>query len=359
MSGQLPERRRPARFLLSASIGAWAAFLLFYTTVWFAEQGTQPPDIWQRAIAYAISAGLTYAAFLGCYAMFQRKAKYRWIGALGAVLIVTLGHGAISGAVYMLLPPMEWHREQGWLALALLTVFYNTPIVTTAFFALFAVYFGRESAARERALLLSDLAARRAQLETLRYQLNPHFLFNTLNTISNIVMEDKSAEAERAIVLLSKFLRRSIDADPLVPVPLREEFQNVEDYLDIERIRFEDRLHVFLDLDPSAEEWLVPPFLLQPILENVIKHAVAKVIRPVTVQIHATVHDQTLMIDVIDDGPGPSLDNGKGPGLGLSATRERLKLTYGDGATLEATPRQPEGFSVAIRLSGPQEVVRV
>ncbi|MEM1381708.1 MAG: histidine kinase [Pseudomonadota bacterium] len=358
MRALFPKIRGPQGFILTATLGVWAAFYFFYTAMWVFEQGI-PPDLAQRGFVFGASAGFTYWACLACFAALQNKRRGRWLLTFGLIILVVLAHSGFAGFVYKALPPNDWYANQTWEQLSLGALFYNTPIVTTAFFALVAVFFGHQSAAQERALLMSDLSARRAQLETLRYQLNPHFLFNTLNTISNIVLDDNGPEAERAIVLLSKFLRRSIDADPLVPIALSEEFQNTENYLDIERIRFEDRLSVQFDRDPDAEEWRVPPFLLQPILENVIKHAVAKVIRPVTVVVTSRAEDGFLHITVEDDGPGASLDRAGSQGLGLSATRERLQLTYGERASLDVRARHPTGFCVRIRVPYLKEELRV
>ncbi|NRA30929.1 MAG: histidine kinase, partial [Parvularculaceae bacterium] len=162
--------------------------------------------------------------------------------------------------------------------------------------------------------------------------------------------EGDQEKADRAIVLLSKFLRRSIDSDPVALIPLSDEFQNVEDYLAIERVRFEGRLIVAVERDARDAEWQVPPFLLQPLLENVIKHAVSKVSRPVSVKIASSVADQRLTISVHDDGPAQATDHPGADGVGLNTTAERLSLIYGADAELQAETVEPHGFTVKIRI---------
>jgi len=349
MTDGLADQRRSHLFVLIVSVGVWGAFFVFNTAIWIFERGL-PPDLPLRASVSVVSAALTYVAGLRCLAVFEQKKRYRWVHALAYATMLVLAHSGIAGGLYKLFPPYEWMLQTSWLLLSLQALLYNTPIVTTAFFALFAVHFGQESAARERQALRSDLSARRAQLETLRYQLNPHFLFNTLNTISNIVMDGQANEAEKAILRLSKFLRRSIDADPVTLIPLADELENVEDYLSIERIRFEDRLTVEWDASSEAKDWPVPPFLLQPAIENVVKHAVAKVIRPVTVKISTKIEDLYLQVEVCDDGPGAPDQLSSEGGVGLRATRERLKLIYGADVTLNAGNNPGGGFIVSFRL---------
>lgn len=343
------ERMGQGLLILAVSVAVWAAYFVFSSVIWLFERGL-PPDLAQRAFVYSLSAGVTWWAGVQSLAVLQTKKTARWLLALAFAVAVTLVHGVIASSVYKVFPPSEWAASQTWPQLFLQAIFYDTPIVTTAFFALFAVHFSQQSSARERALLLSDLAARRAQMETLRYQLNPHFLFNTLNTISNIVMEGDREKADRAIVLLSKFLRRSIDTDPVALIPLSDEFQNVEDYLAIELVRFEGRLNVTVTRDPKDADGQVPSFLLQPVLENVIKHAVSKVSRAVSVRITSEVQGHVLNVRVTDDGPACRSDTGPGEGVGLSTTAERLRLIYGDLYQLRANALDPHGFETALQI---------
>jgi signal transduction histidine kinase len=202
--------------------------------------------------------------------------------------------------------------------------------------------------AQELAHALS--AAQHAQLAALRYQLNPHFLFNTLNAISAMIVTKRNDEAELMTDKLSSFLRASLASDPTELVPLDQELTLIEDYLEIESIRFGDRLHVEIDCASDACSVPVPSFLLQPLVENAIKYGVAPSLDPVNIRVTGRRENGELIVTVEDDGrgAGQAVKVG-GAGVGLGNVRKRLKAIYGDAARLAAEPRQP-GFAATIRL---------
>jgi len=142
-----------------------------------------------------------------------------------------------------------------------------------------ALYFGiyyYESVQREReATLRAKALAQEAQMKMLRYQLNPHFLFNTLNAISTLILDNQNKKANHAITRLSEFLRYTLDQDPMKKVTLRQEIEALDLYLGTERLRFGERLHLEYAIEEGALEALVPSLLLQPLLENSLKYAVA------------------------------------------------------------------------------------
>ncbi len=156
----------------------------------------------------------------------------------------------------------------------------------------------------ERSAAQYQAEAQTAQLRALRYQINPHFLFNTLNSLSSLVLRDRGDEAERMIMNLAHFFRTSLTTDPTEDVPLSDEIRMQRLYLDIERIRFPERLKVVLDVPPELESAGVPGMLLQPLVENAIKYGVARSTRPVTVTIRARAGRATCSLTVEDDGPG-------------------------------------------------------
>jgi two-component system, LytTR family, sensor kinase len=191
----------------------------------------------------------------------------------------------------------------------------------------------------------------RAEATALRLQLNPHFLFNTLNSISSLVALDRKEEAGTMIDQLADFLRASLEADPTGDVTLAHELDVIDAYLAIEAARFGERLHVEVTADDALLDALVPNFILQPLVENAIKHGVAARRGATRLVIAASGEDEALMLSVVndaDDGSGEGQAR-PGTGIGLANIRQRLAMNYGDQASLE-TKRIPGGYSAVIRM---------
>ena len=193
---------------------------------------------------------------------------------------------------------------------------------------------------RENALQSSALADK-ARLEMLRYQLNPHFLFNALNSIRASVDED-SKRAKQMITQLSEFLRYSLLHESAKKIPLRDEIEAVQNYLAIERIRFEDKLSVEFDVEKKAEDFRVPCFLLNPLVENAIKHGLQTNAKPLEIKISASVTDNKLLLEVANSGKLTGGESANGNGIGLKNVRERLEKLFGDGGKFEL--KQENGF---------------
>jgi LytS/YehU family sensor histidine kinase len=211
-------------------------------------------------------------------------------------------------------------------------------------------FYERLQLEREATLRQSALA-QEAQLKMLRYQLNPHFLFNTLNAISTLVLDGQNRTANLAVSRLSEFLRYTLDQDPMKKVTLRQELDALNLYLGIEKLRFGERLRLEFDVDERVESALVPSLLLQPLVENAMKYAIAPREQGGSVTIIAGVERGGLRLAVVDDGPGlpPAVANGNGRGVGLRNTRERLKVLYGDAHSVEVADAAP-GLRVEMRL---------
>jgi two-component system LytT family sensor kinase len=195
--------------------------------------------------------------------------------------------------------------------------------------------------------------AHEAQLKMLRYQLNPHFLFNTLNAISTLVLEQNTELANRMVTRLSSFLRYSLDNDPMQKITLEQEIQALLLYLDIEKVRFEERLSLQLDIEEPATNALIPSLLLQPLIENAIKYGIARAEGGGHLVISAKVFAGDLLIEVRDDGPGCELVDGQIPeakGVGLSNTRERLATIYGSEHSIKLSQTDPHGLTICIRI---------
>ena len=204
---------------------------------------------------------------------------------------------------------------------------------------------------RERRLAVAEGAAHQAQLNSLRLQLNPHFLFNTLNTLSGLVALDRKQEAEQILLNLSQFLRCSLKDEAGQIVRLSKELEVESMYLDIEKVRFRDRLRVSYEIEKGCERALVPSFLLQPLVENALKHAVAPSERHVTITVAAEQRDGQLILKVENSASDqPSEREGDGLGIGLGNVRERLCALYGHASSFESGRTADGGWLNVIRL---------
>ena len=187
---------------------------------------------------------------------------------------------------------------------------------------------------REKVLASSALA-NKAQLEMLRYQLNPHFLFNALNSIRASVDED-SGRAKQMITQLSEFLRYSLlEHESTKKIPLRDEIEAVRNYLAIEKIRFEEKLAVEFDIEPAAENFGVPFFLLNPLVENAVKHGLQTSAKPLIVKISAKLIGRHLFLEVANSGCLRNGAESNGNGIGLKNVRERLEKLFGENGRFE------------------------
>lgn len=194
-------------------------------------------------------------------------------------------------------------------------------------------------------------AAQSAELRALRYQVNPHFLFNTLNSLSTLVLRGRRDEAEAMIINLSTFYRTSLSGDPSEDVTLYDEIALQRLYLDIERVRFPERLIVVIDLPDTLMTAAVPGLILQPLIENAIKHGVSSTIKPVTLTISAHQVDDMLILTVSDNSPNSaSQPQESGHGIGLANVRDRLFARFGAQARLETNNSADGGFTARLTL---------
>jgi two-component system LytT family sensor kinase len=194
----------------------------------------------------------------------------------------------------------------------------------------------------ERERLTAQLELRATQLESqltqaklsaLKMQLHPHFLFNTLNAIVVLVRQHRVDEADQMLTNLSELLRQTLAGWETQEVPLRREVELINLYLDIQRVRFQDRLTVETSLSPKTLDALVPSLLLQPLVENAVRHGVSKTSAPVRIELKSCLRNSSLELQVCDNGPGVSGET-SGSGVGLSNTRARLEQLYGERQSL-------------------------
>ncbi|HYG48312.1 MAG TPA: histidine kinase [Allosphingosinicella sp.] len=224
------------------------------------------------------------------------------------------------------------------------------------FFAAWAsFYIAISSAARlraaERRAAGAERDAQEAQLRALRYQVNPHFLFNTLNSLSSLVMARREEEAETMIVNLSAFFRSSLALDPSEDISLAREIEFQQLYLDIEKARFPKRLDVRIEVPADLRGARVPPLILQPLVENAIKHGVARTAEPVRLTIAAREEDSRLILTVENDrGPTEPRKSDHDTGVGLVNVCERLAARFGGDAACEHGPLPGGGWRVTLSM---------
>jgi two-component system LytT family sensor kinase len=242
---------------------------------------------------------------------------------------------------------------------------YEAPLHFLVYGAILGAAFLADYARRlrEREVATARLSAQlaQAQLQALRMQLNPHFLFNALNGVVTLVRDGERERAVRMLVKLSELLRYVLDESGGQEVPLKTELGFVERYLQLEQIRFSDRFSVTLDIDPETTEALVPSLLLQPVVENAVRHGIARQAGVTGLIITAKRNSDRLQLTVVDDGPGFDEDAwvNPGKGMGIRNTRTRLAQMYGDDHSFSMERVSPRGtaatISIPFRVEGSTE----
>jgi signal transduction histidine kinase len=259
----------------------------------------------------------------------------------------------VNHTVFYILWPVG-PMDEGWSEVALSWA-YNGSVMIWSFIAWCAIVLALsyDSEAREQSLRLMEAQALAAesQNQMLRNQINPHFLFNTLNALSSLILQKDVERAERMVLSLSNFLRASLEKAPSDKIALADELTVQRQYLAIEQERFGDRL-VFREAAPAAlGDALVPGLILQPLIENAVKYGVARTTRPVTVEISAQARDGTLMLTVQDDAvPEIAQTPAAALGVGLANVRRRLEVLYGEAGVLTCGPRDGGGFAAVVEL---------
>jgi two-component system LytT family sensor kinase len=221
-----------------------------------------------------------------------------------------------------------------------------------------ALGYAQEVREAERTAARFAQAAQDSELRSLRYQVNPHFLFNTLNSLSSMVITGKNAAAEEMIQNLSNFYRTSLSIDPLEDVSLDEEIALQQRYLEIEAVRYPERLRTEIKIEESVHDFKIPTMILQPLVENAIKYGVSRTNRPVTVSIKAQSVQGGIEISVADDGdasPVAASTHRPGAGIGLANVRDRLEARYGPAAQLQTEAFASGGFVAKITIQSEDE----
>ncbi|MBS0505354.1 MAG: sensor histidine kinase [Proteobacteria bacterium] len=341
--------RAEERQQLRSAIGVTVGFFAFTLCVFALSSYFRSPNSFQEVKVVGLPMILV-DGLIG----FSLYFVLRWTEAMHAVLRWPLV--AIAVVVIALLQAV-WDTElrvwTGMMTMDYRQAFIRATTLNTYNTGMLAAILAFQAAysALKRNQSLLDAAHQRereAQMLALRFQLNPHFLFNTLNAISSLVVLGRDRDAEAMIDRLSSFLRASLAADPDRMVAIEEEFEMLDNYLDIEGVRFGERLVTSVTLPPELARAQVPPFLLQPLVENAVKYAVAPSRAPVRIDISARERDGRLELSVADSGSN-GMHVMSGTGVGLANVRERLRLSFGDKGEMAVTEAE-NGFRVVLTM---------
>jgi two-component system LytT family sensor kinase len=331
----------------------WLLLILFDGSSTFLSYSYSPQNIgFRTALLYAAVDWSTWAVLAVPTVLVASRVSLDRGHRVRAVLVLLLVgvfiawarvwlQGAASQLVFHATPgPMQLRVVRQWPA--------NFLTYIVLLLAYFAVRYYRMYRERELRATQLETGLAQARLEALRMQLHPHFLFNTLNSISTLMHRDVEA-ADDMLSALSDLLRVALERGAAQEVPLKVELDLLRRYLDIEQIRFGDRLHIRLDIDPQCLDAYVPHLILQPLAENAIRHGIDPRTEPGSLAISATRSDSKLFLRIADDGPGVPDGMPVAEGVGLSNTRARLQQLYGNPEALHLHSA-PGGFTVTVTV---------
>ena len=325
------EQFRSNRNVLFWSLHAagWGAYAI---TQYFGALLYEKPNSYAQVIVVAALTGFVVSMPMRYIyrLLWGRSPRTIVVGVLATCYVTALALRTVINLAYKQLVEPDWQFK------TLFELFGGAISTTYLLLCWSALYFGiryYESQQQQQEAVLKAVAlAQESQLKMLRYQLNPHFLFNTLNAISTLILDNQNRTANHAITRLSEFLRYTLDQDPMKKVTLRQEIEALDLYLGTERLRFGERLRLEYAIEGPALEGLVPSLLLQPLLENSLKYAVSPREQGGCVRIEGRTRGLMLEVSVIDDGPGmrDRFSPNERRGVGLRNTRERLAVLYGE-----------------------------
>ena len=347
---------------LTLVIGIALTFGIYFAFKWFVpESATLRRRVAVGLAASFIAAGSQAGILIWADRFLEKpQEEMRFISREGHTVIETgntmrverTGHEPLVLTWPRIAQLQPWHQFR-YAADSTVTWFF--------FFAAWAAFYMAmlaQAAAlgAQRRLADAESAAQAAQVRALRYQVNPHFLFNTLNSLSSLVMTGRPERAEGMLLALSTFFRTSLSLDPSADVTLAEEIDLQRLYLDIEKARFPDRLHVQIDVPPELEQARIPALLLQPIVENAIKYGVSKSRKAVMLHIAARHLDNHRMVVEVsnqlkhggkDELPAATHE---GTGVGLANVCQRLEARFGSRASCRYGPMASGGFKVSLTM---------
>jgi len=347
--------RDRGRLFWILNIAGWTGYTL---AAWLGALAHEKPDSYFAVIFAVAVAGLIITILLRLIyqKLWGRSPLALAIGVVVACYVFSFGWQWLHNVLYWDWVKNAWRPEHVMdFVSGILGSFYILLCWSGLYFGI--KYYLQLQEQTEQTLKATS-AAHQAQLKMLRYQLNPHFLFNTLNAISTLILDGANETANKAVSRLSDFLRYTLDNDPMSRVTLGSELSAIDLYLEIEKVRFGDRLVIEKSIEAKAQDALVPSLILQPLIENAIKYAITPSEQGGTLRISARVQHKTLVLQISDSGPGLGNGNGnngqKSCGVGLKNTRERLQQLYGDSQAFTLAPNEPSGLRITINI--PYEV---
>lgn len=342
-------------------LGGWGGAFVLRAVVAIANG--QPLDLFALILVSTIT-GFSISLVLSVIyrQLMNRRPIVMWVGAAAALMAAVILHASIDAWVQGIYygSSRETTFAQRFIGLSFIPL-----TLLGAWSALyFAINYFLTVEQQADRLERLEAQATAAQLAMLRYQLNPHFLFNTLNSISTLVLLKQTDQANAMLTRLSGFLRHTLIAEPGSQVTLGQEIETLQLYLDIERMRFEDRLRTHFEIDEEAMQACLPSMLLQPLVENAIKYAVTPQEEGARISITARVVGERLRLTVEDSGPGLDMptqqalfDHASNPlgqpvstGVGLANIRSRLAQAYGENHLFETRSEPGGGFTVLIEI---------
>jgi signal transduction histidine kinase len=357
-------------FGLATVLGFFSALQAYNYVSMFSEKAQPFSVLLALNVTYWYSWALL-VPFILWMARTYRFGRQTWMRAVPmhilGVVVATFLHAMLSVTARVAIMAWMAERELDWWLIVRERFFLYFDWEMMTYWAVVgfshALDFYRES--KERELTGAQLQARlaEAQLQALQRQLHPHFLFNTLHTISALMHRDVDA-ADEMLARLSDLLRLTLDGGNLQLVPLKDELDFVRKYLDIERTRFGERLQVLIEAEPDTLDAAVPNFVLQPLVENALRHGIAPKVGGGRVEIDVRREGERLVLVVRDDGAGvkPERLQAAREGVGLANTRSRLTHLYGDQHAFDFQAKSGEGVVVTIEipfvLDGGPEMVR-
>ena len=368
MDRSLSEARRlpDLGIALKSILGFW---LLYFGLITLRAVALQYPDflgmLYRRGAVTVAGCLITFLVYLALRPTERSSLTVKSLVATLLCLPASILFSAVNYAAFFIFAPLPSVHDDVASMQALMAQMHWTAvemamrqIVESAlsWYFLFAAWsafyvamsYARQLRVADRHSAMLAREAQEAQLRALRYQINPHFLFNTLNSLSSLILSKRTDTAERMLMNLSTFFRATLSADPTADVGLDEEIRLQRLYLDIEQIRFPDRLHVEIDVPDALLAMRVPVLILQPIVENAVKYGVAKSRTPVTVRISAYEEAGRLHIKVKDDGEtvAEKEEAGGSTGVGIRNVCDRLNTRYGSRAGCLAGPDPDGGYTV-------------
>lgn len=352
--------RRNLLKLLAAVVGWWTLYGLLLAAQLLGMEG---PDGGVMPTAHALrlglASGLMWVPLTLLLLWWVRRrpiVREKWLRSVMATTgFVLLMVAARAAAVAVLNPWVGWYQQLPGIPALLWTSFANNFLHLWLMIGVAHVWlYARRALAREREAERLQARLTETRLDALRAQLNPHFMFNALNSIAEMVHRDADA-ADRMLVGLGELLRSSLDHQRSQLVPLQEELRLLRHYLEIEKARLGERLRLEWRIEPGLEHLPVPPLVLQPLAENAILHAIAEKSAPGLLRIAVRRQDARLWMEVSDDGGaggGPALAR---HGTGLRNIRSRLKYLFGDAHGFQVGPGDDGGTAARLWVPCPPE----